>query len=114
MQPLDFLRQEYGFEPGDLTALDIKDVSADGNTLLAVGHDQNDQQLTMLIHVDEQPLLPDDFNGNGTVDAADYVVWQKMAVRKAAITRGAPISDNPSVPAHCWMRSCLNRQAGCC
>jgi hypothetical protein len=30
-----------------------------------------------LIHVPATALMPGDFNGNGSVDAADYVVWRK-------------------------------------
>jgi hypothetical protein len=30
-----------------------------------------------LIHVPAAAALPGDFNNNGTVDAADYVVWRK-------------------------------------
>jgi hypothetical protein len=32
---------------------------------------------SVLLQVGEATLLPGDFNGNGTVDAADYIVWRK-------------------------------------
>ena len=31
-----------------------------------------------------------DFNGNGTVDAADYVVWRKNPTSTVATIHGAP------------------------
>ena len=37
---------------------------------------------SVLLQVGEATLLPGDFNGNGAIDAADYVVWRK--------TNGAP------------------------
>ena len=44
------------------------------------------------------PDLPGDFNHDGTVDAADYVVWRKnpaASTRQTTTTPGAPTSATP-------------------
>ena len=46
------------------------------------------------------PSLPGDFNSDGTVDAADYVVWRKTdGTTRAATTPGAPTSAKPPAAA---------------
>ena len=45
------------------------------------------------------PSLPGDFNHDGTVDAADYVVWRKNRRHlhaRTTTTHGAPTSANPA------------------
>ena len=66
-----------------------------------------------------------DYNGNGTVDAADYVLWRNggplqkirpMASSPRITTSGGPtLAKRPLAPAPAWAmrRLCRNRPAGC-
>ena len=61
--------------------------------------------------------LPGDFNNDGTVDAADYVVWRKTdGSRRPATTHGEPTSANPAAAAQSpvQMPPFPNRQPWCC
>ena len=49
--------------------------------------------------------LPGDYNHNGLVDAADYVVWRKTGINaRPGTTLGEPTSANPAVAARAPVR----------
>ena len=60
--------------------------------------------------------LPGDFNHDGTVDAADYVVWRKTEARCAGYDTGEPTSANRPAAARqpVQMPPFPNRQRWCC
>jgi hypothetical protein len=52
-------------------------VSADGNVVVGYGTNRAGKTEAWIARLDAAATLPGDFNHNGTVDAADYVVWRK-------------------------------------
>jgi probable HAF family extracellular repeat protein len=52
-------------------------VSADGQVIVGTGRNPDGVTEAWRVRLGSEPALPGDFNGNGTVDAADYVVWRK-------------------------------------
>jgi hypothetical protein len=75
----EVLISEHGFAEGDLPTLPIATgISADAKTI--IGSPLSENQGGWVIYLDK-PLVtfgPDgDFNDDGAVDAADYIVWRK-------------------------------------
>jgi hypothetical protein len=77
----------FDFDLSDITALDdqatmflrlvdLTTTSANGNTVQAGGTSRVDN-FTIFYREIASATLPGDFNDDGTVDAADYVVWRK-------------------------------------
>jgi hypothetical protein len=71
-------------------------------------------QITMTIN---SLSLPGDYNGNGKVDGADYVLWRKSPAATAAIlpatTLGAPILVLHRAAGRAWaVGQCPSRQPG--
>ena len=52
-------------------------ISADGRTIVGFGRNPRGQTEAWIAHLDLGPTLAGDFNEDGVVDAADYVVWRK-------------------------------------
>jgi probable HAF family extracellular repeat protein len=53
------------------------DISADGQFIVGSGTNPNGNQEAWLARLVPGPALPGDYNNDGTVDTADYVVWRK-------------------------------------
>jgi probable HAF family extracellular repeat protein len=58
------------------TLTSANDISADGQFIVGSGINPNGNTEAWLARLAFAPMLPGDFNHNGTVDAADYVVWR--------------------------------------
>jgi probable HAF family extracellular repeat protein len=52
-------------------------MSADGRTIVGFGRNPAGNTEAWIATITEPSALPGDFNDNGSVDAADYVVWRK-------------------------------------
>jgi probable HAF family extracellular repeat protein len=59
------------------TLTSANDISADGQFIVGSGTNPNGKTEAWLAHIEVEPTLPGDFNLDGTVNAADYVVWRK-------------------------------------
>ena len=59
------------------TLTSANDISADGKFIVGSGINPSGNPEAWLAHIEPQSTLLGDFNNNGTVDAADYVVWRK-------------------------------------
>jgi hypothetical protein len=57
-------------------------LSGDGRSVIGVGANPDGKQEAWIAYLGANNTLPGDFNGDGAVDAADYVMWRK--------TDGAP------------------------
>ena len=51
-------------------------ISADGRVVVGYGFNPHGDREAWLARLDATPEIPGDFNSDGTVDAADYVVWR--------------------------------------
>jgi probable HAF family extracellular repeat protein len=73
----DVLVSDYGLGASlagwSLTS--ANDISADGQFIVGSGTNPSGNSEAWLARI--APVLPGDFNHNGSVDAADYVVWRK-------------------------------------
>ena len=61
--------------------------------------------------------MPGDYNQNGVVDAADYVVWRNglgTTYTPAGFDTWRSTSAESPVLNHCQMLQCLSQQTGCC
>jgi probable HAF family extracellular repeat protein len=58
------------------TLTSANDISADGQFIVGSGTNPNGNSEAWLARLDSAPALPGDFNNDGTVDAADYVIWR--------------------------------------
>jgi hypothetical protein len=58
------------------TLTSANDISADGQFIVGSGINPNGNTEAWLARLAFAPMLPGDFNHDGTVDAADYVVWR--------------------------------------
>jgi hypothetical protein len=59
------------------TLTSANDISADGQFIVGSGINPSGNLEAWLAHIEPQSTLLGDFNNDGTVDAADYVVWRK-------------------------------------
>jgi probable HAF family extracellular repeat protein len=59
------------------TLTSANDISADGQFIVGSGINPNGNTEAWLARLAVALMLPGDFNHDGTVDAADYVVWRK-------------------------------------
>ena len=80
---------------------DAGDFNGDGRPDLAIGVTYDDyvtNAVAVLLNdgnwLATSPTLPGDYNGNGVVDAADYVVWRKMLGSSVPNYSGADGSGN--------------------
>jgi probable HAF family extracellular repeat protein len=51
-------------------------ISADGQFIVGSGTNPDGNTEAWLARIELEPMLPGDYNSNGSVDAADYVVWR--------------------------------------
>jgi uncharacterized membrane protein len=51
-------------------------ISADGRVVVGYGFNPNGDREAWIARLEPPPALPGDFNGNGTIDVADYVAWR--------------------------------------
>jgi probable HAF family extracellular repeat protein len=51
-------------------------ISADGQFIVGSGVNPSGDSEAWLVRLETTPMLPGDYNQNGTVDAADYTVWR--------------------------------------
>ena len=70
----DYFRNELELDLGSWTLSTVISVSDDGQTFVGRGTNPDGQHDYWLVTT---PLLSGDFNLDGTVDTADYVVWRK-------------------------------------
>jgi probable HAF family extracellular repeat protein len=76
---LDVLLNEAGLR-NDLAGWTLgvtRGISADGRTLTGYGTNHAGNTEAWIAYLGPAVALPGDFNDDGTVDAADYVVWRK-------------------------------------
>jgi hypothetical protein len=77
----DVLKNDYGLGTaleGWSNLANISGISGDGRTIVGLGINPNGNAEAWVAYLGPRPAqLPGDYNANGTVDAADYVVWRK-------------------------------------
>jgi probable HAF family extracellular repeat protein len=61
---------------GWITLIDAQGISADGNTIVGFGN-RNGRGEAFVAVIPQPSSISGDYNQNGVVDAADYVVWRK-------------------------------------
>ena len=59
------------------TLTSANDISADGQFIVGSGRNPNGDSEAWIARLGPEPTLPGDYNSDGRVDAADYVVWRK-------------------------------------
>jgi uncharacterized membrane protein len=69
------------------TLTSANDISADGQFIVGSGTNPSGNPEAWIARLQLAPTLPGDFNQDGTVDAADYVVWRKTDGTQAGFDR---------------------------
>jgi probable HAF family extracellular repeat protein len=79
----DVLRAEYGLADaltGWSEFTSVSAISGDGRTIVGLGVNPTGNGEAWIAYLGPPPTqVPGDYNANGTVDAADYVVWRNRA-----------------------------------
>jgi probable HAF family extracellular repeat protein len=75
MVDLNTYLSTLGLDLAGWELIEARAISADGSAIVGNGFYNGDTRAWLVTGV--PPALPGDYNGNGSVDAADYVVWRK-------------------------------------
>jgi probable HAF family extracellular repeat protein len=67
----------FGASLAGWTLSDATAISADGRVVVGYGTNPDGNTEAWIASIEPAPLRPGDFNNDGAVDAADYVVWRK-------------------------------------